>query len=72
MKLGTMKDAAAGSLADADLVFGYGAREAATARLGSRPRRWRRWARRRRRSTNSIALVKAIVARARSRATTCW
>jgi len=41
MKLGAMKDALPGSLSDADLVFGYGSRQALA---GAWATRWRRWA----------------------------
>ena len=70
MKLGAMKDALPGSLADADLVFCYGAAQdalgwslaEALAPLGET----------RRASTSSTALVQAIAAGAPGPATMCW
>ena len=64
MKLGVMKAQLPASLADADLVFGYGAPKAATSSAGISPRRSRRSAARRRRSTKLDPLVKAVVAAA--------
>ena len=63
MKLGAMKDALPGSLADADLVFGYGAAAARTRWAGAWPTRWRRWAR----SRTAFDDIDALVARHRAR-----
>ena len=56
MKLGTMQDRLAASLAGADLVYCYAARP----RAGIRRRRWRRSARAPRSTTTSTPLVEAL------------